>query len=467
MSLLYLIALPLLASFLTPLYKNHLRVVSVVLHLVLSVGIGVLAFRVPLQEYVSFDSPLSITFVLDGASLLFTLLFIGVMLFVSLYHLNEESDPAFFIVTNLFLVGALGLVLSADLFNLYIFFEIASISAYILTSLNQDQKGYAGAIKYMIVGAVASIFLLLAVILIYLNIGFLTLSAIGEGFPALSDNLQRLILLLLFIGFGIKAEIFPLNFWVADIYQAAPTRSNALFSAILSKAYLFLFFHLVYTLKPEPDALFFLMMTGVVSFAVAELSALKSHDLKRIFAYSTLGQIGVAFVALASGDPVVVGGALFLIGIHAITKVLLFFGLDAVEQATGGTHVRLYASFRSPFLAMVFAIGFLSILGIPPLAGFIAKLTILKGLAASGHVWIAGILLAVTLIEATYFFRLLSSRAHSEKTVPVPISPLRRILLGLLAVVLIYLGLLPGDTLSLCTEAAHILLQGVSGVPHV
>lgn len=464
MSLVTLIALPLLAAFLTPFYTHHLRKVSVILSLALAGVLSILATHIPLQESISFDSPLGIVFALDAASLLFAVLFIAVLLFVSLYAIRDENDPAFFVVGNVFTVGVLGLILSADLFNLYIFFEIASISAYILTSLNQDQAGYAGAIKYMIVGSVASVFLLLAAMLIYLNIGYLTLAAIAEGFPMLEPNMQRLILLLLFMGFGIKAEIFPLNFWVADIYQAAPTRINALFSSLLSKAYLFLFFHLLYTLKPEAGALYFLMMIGLLSFAVAELSALKSRNLKRIFAYSTLGQIGVVFLALATGDPLAVSGALFLIVVHAIAKVILFLGLEILEKETGSVMVDAYARFRSPFLAGLFAIGFLSILGIPPFAGFIAKLTILKGLASAGYLWIVIAILAISLVEATYFFRLLSQRARSDKDIPMTISLWRKGLLSLLALVLIYLGIFPGGALDLCAHAAQTL---IAGVPHV
>ena len=460
MSLLLLIAFPLLASFLMPFYRRYLRVVSVLLDLSLAGVTLVLYGHLPVYESVSFASELSIAFRLDSVSLFFVALFIGVRLFVSLYAIREDADPAFFVVTNLFLTGTLGLVLSADLFNLYIFFEIASISAYILTALNQDQKGYAGAIKYMIVGAVASVFLLLAIMLIYLHLGYLTLSAIGAGFGVLDGTMQRLILLLLFVGFGIKAEIFPLNLWVADIYQAAPTRVNALFSAILSKAYLFLFFYLVYTLHPDAGSLSFLILIGLVSFAMAELSALRSRNLKRIFAYSTLGQIGVAFAALASGDPLIVSGALFLIAVHSLAKVLLFFALDALEQAGGSVQVEAFAHFRSPFLITVFAVGFLSILGIPPLAGFIAKLTILEGFAAAGQGWIVGVILLVSLIEATYFFRLLSARSHSEKRVPVPLSMYHKILLGLLAVGLLALGLFPTGLMDVCTQAAQVLLAG-------
>ena len=464
MSLLSLIALPLLAVFLTPFYRNRLPIVSLLLSLALATVLGILAVRIPIVEYVSFASPLGIVFFLDAASLFFAGVFIGIMLWTALYTLQHKSDPACFVVRTVFFAGALGLVLSGDLFNLYIFFEIASISAYLLTALRQDQKGYAGAIKYMIIGSVASIFLLLAAMLIYLNIGYLTLPAIAERFATLPRDTQYLILLLLFVGFGIKTEIFPFNLWVADIYQAAPTRVDGLFSAVLSKAYLFLLFRLLYALQPEPDVYMFLMLTGLASFAVAEFSALTGRDLKRIFAYSTLGQIGVAFLALASHDPVVVSGALFLIGTHAIAKMLLFFALAIVEKGTGSVRVEAFGRFRSPFLTGLFTLGFLSVLGIPPLAGFIAKWTVFKGLAAAGHLWIVFAVLLISLIEATYFFRLLSLRARSEKSVPLTIPPGHKVLLGSLGLGLILLGLFPGTALELCTRAAEAFL---AGVPHV
>ena len=243
MSLVYFIAIPLLASFLTPFYKKHLRFVSVAVNLLLA-GFAVLFYaQLPIKESISFDSPLGIIFILDHASFFFVALFVGVMLYYSLYSIKEKNSAAIFVVTNIFTAGSLGLVLSADIFNIYIFFEIASISAYILTGLNRDKAAYAGAIKYMLVGAVASVFLLLAAMLIYLNLGYLTLASIGSGFHTMDKGIQYLVLLSLFIGFGIKSEILPLNFWVADIYQATPTKIAALFSAVLSKAYLFVFFH--------------------------------------------------------------------------------------------------------------------------------------------------------------------------------------------------------------------------------
>jgi len=461
MSLVYFIAIPLLASFLTPFYKNYLRYMSVVVNAVL-VGMAVFFYlRLPLKEFISFDSPLGIVFILDQASFFFVALFVGVMLYYSLYSIKEKNSAAVFVVTNIFTAGTLGLVLSADIFNIYIFFEVASISAYILTGLNRDRAAYAGAIKYMIVGAVASIFLLLAIMLIYLNLGYLTLESIGTRFHTLDSDIQYLVLLSLFVGFGIKAEVFPLNFWVADIYQATPTKIASLFSAILSKAYLFVFFHILYTLRVDASMLLFLTAIGLMSFAVAELSALKSKDVKRIFAYSTLGQLGVLFLALSSANAVIVSGALFLILVHSITKLMLFFSLDLIEKKMHSTRIEAFASFRSPFLFGIFAIGFLSLLGIPPFAGFIAKLTILKGFAGIGSYWIVGAVLAISLVEATYFFRLLSTHQRSKKTTEIETSMTQKIMLSLLAITLLYLGLFPQGLLDFCTDAAQTLMQGV------
>ncbi|HHH51722.1 MAG TPA: hypothetical protein ENK76_05085, partial [Campylobacterales bacterium] len=246
MSLLYFIAIPLLASFLTLFLKNYLRYVSVATNSLLLVLAYFAIDSLPITEDISFHSPLAISFVLTKGSAFFMTLFIGISWLFSLYNINQESRKDIFILTNMLLIGTIGLVLSGDIFNIYIFFEISSITAYILTSLNRDAKAYNGAIKYMIIGSIASIFLLIGIMSIYLNIGTLNIITIGERFGYMEHNTQFLVLLSLFIGFGIKAEIFPLNFWAVDIYQSTSSKINALFSAILSKAYIFVFFHIAY-----------------------------------------------------------------------------------------------------------------------------------------------------------------------------------------------------------------------------
>ena len=460
MSTLYFVIIPLLASFLTPFFKDYLRYISVAINLILfALALGFLG-KLPITEYISFDSALSISFVLDSASLFFIMLFVVIMLLFSLYHIKEESRKDMFILTNMLLASVSGLVLSGDIFNIYIFFEIASITAYILTALGKDKKAYSGAIRYMIIGTFASIFLLIAIMSIYLNIGSLNLLTISENFSSIDANPQFLILLSLFIGFGIKAEIFPLNFWVVDIYQATNNKVNALFSSILSKAYIFVFFHIAYLLHVDVKMLGFLAILGAISFAISELSALSSKDIKRIFAYSTLGQIGILFIALSYGNIGVVTGAIFLIAVHSITKLMLFFSLDILEQKFKSTNVDIFEQFKSLFLVTIFAIGFLSMLGLPPFGGFIAKLTILKSLAGMGEYIMIGVILIISLVEAVYFFRLLGYTRGTKPRVKMKVEPLQKALLALMALVIVYLGIFPDALLDICESVATTLIGG-------
>jgi len=464
MSLIYFVVIPLLASFLTPFYKNYLKYISIGVNLLLLfLAIGFVS-SAPLVENIAFDSALSISFVFDEASAFFVILFISIMLIFSIYNLQNENRKDIFILSNILLCGVLGLVLSGDIFNIYIFFEIVSIVAYILTSLNRDKQAYSGAIRYMIIGSVASIFLLIAIMSIYINIGTLNLVTIGERFGSMDLNIQFLILLSLFIGFGIKAEIFPLNFWVVDIYQASQNRVNALFSAIISKAYIFLFFHIAYTLKIEPKFLLFVAIIGAISFAISELSALSSRDMKRIFAYSTLGQIGVLFIALSYGNITVVSGAIFLIALHSITKVMLFFALDILKDRFNSVKVDIFGKFSSIFLLLIFSIGFLSLLGLPPFGGFIAKLTILKGLASLEAYMMIGVILIVSLVEAVYFFRLLALTQQSSQKELIQIPLLKKSVLAFLATMIVYFGIFPNDLLGVCQNVASSLLAGAGNV---
>jgi len=461
MSLLYFIALPLLASFMTPFFKGYLRYASVAINTLLLFLAYLAIDTLPIIENISFDSPLAISFVLTKGSAFFMTLFIGISFLFSLYNIKEPNRRDVFILTNMLLIGVLGLVLSGDIFNLYIFFEISSITAYILTSLNHDAKAYNGAIKYMIVGSIASIFLLIGIMTIYLNIGTLNLVTISERFGSMARNTQFLVFLSLFIGFGIKAEIFPLNFWAVDIYQATDSKINALFSAILSKAYIYVFFHIAYLFGVDARYLFFTAIIGIISFAVAELSSLTSKDTKRVFAYSTLGQLGVLFVGFSYSSVAVMTGAVFLVFMHSITKLMLFLSLDIMEQKFKSSSVEIFKQFKSPFLMFIFVVGFLSLLGLPPFGGFIAKLALLAGLASVGAYTMIGAILLISLVEAVYLFRLLSYTRDTQTKTSISIPILQKIVLGSIALVIIYLGIYPNALLDISMQVASSIIGGI------
>jgi formate hydrogenlyase subunit 3/multisubunit Na+/H+ antiporter MnhD subunit len=465
MTLLHFIIVPLFASFLAPFFKSYLKYISIAINLSLLLLAFSFIDKIPLRESISFNSPLSIAFVLNSASLFFIILFVSILTLLSLYDIKDDSRRDIFILRNILLASVSGVVLSGDIFNIYIFFEMVSITAYILTSLKRDKGAYSGAIRYMIMGTIASIFLLIGIMGIYLNIGTLNLVTIGEKFLTIDSKVASLILISLFIGFGIKVEIFPLNFWVVDIYQASTNWVNALFSSIVSKAYIFLFFHIAYTLKVDSTILAFLTTIGIISFAISEISALSSRDIKRIFAYSTLGQIGILFIGLSSVSVTALTGAIFLVAVHAITKFMLFLSLDILEDRFNSTKIEIFAKFNSLFLISIFTIGFLSLLGLPPFGGFIAKLTILKGLASRGDYLLIGAILVISLVEAIYLFRLLGVNLNRDKKERIELNvPLyKKIILSLLSIVILYLGIFPQYFLVLCKIVVYALI-GVTNV---
>ncbi len=459
MSLVYFIAVPLLAVFLTPVYKNNLRVVSVLVNIGLLYIAYQFSLQLPIKEFIAFGSPLSITFVLNSSSLFFISLFVFISLLFSIFHINEENDKAIFILTNILLVGVFGLVLSYDIFNIYIFFEIVSISGYILTTLNKDQKAYSGAIRYMIIGTIASIFILLSIMLIYLQIGSLNLGVISEQFNTIDEKLQFLILLSLFLGFGIKAEIFPLNFWVADIYQASSPKVASLFSSIVSKSFIFVFFNIVYILNIESKYLSFFAIVGIISFLIAELSAYSSKDIQRVFAYSTLGQLGIIFLSFSYQNSTILSGVIMLIFFHSITKLMLFLSLGILKDRFNSTKIKVFRQFNSLFLTIIFIIGFLSLLGIPPFGGFIAKLTILSGLATLQEFILIGAILVISLVEAVYLFRIIANtRVVNKEKVTLQIPFLQKIVLSFIAFIIIYFGIFPDSILYISQEVANAML---------
>ncbi|MBK1730203.1 proton-conducting transporter membrane subunit, partial [Halorhodospira halophila] len=146
----------------------------------------------------------------------------------------------------------------------------------------------------------AAIFILFAIVLLYLQTGQLNIAALAQAFGNMPAQMQLLIGLLMLIGLSIKAELFPFNFWVPDIYRGSDPEITALYSGVLVKAFLFVLFHLTFILLADPTvARNWLMALGAITMIVAELVALRQNDLRRMLAYSSLGQVGLITLALA------------------------------------------------------------------------------------------------------------------------------------------------------------------------
>ena len=476
MSSILFIALPLLFGFATPILskfgKNGVAYTSTLMQLFLLVlAISLLSTTSSYVEIISISPPLGISFVLNSASLFFVLLFTLLMTLFSFYYLIHRKTDAykeetkFFILINMLLAAAIGLVLSSDIFNIYVFFEIVGISAYILSAYKKTPSALEAGLKYLLTGTFAAVFLVFAIVLIYVNIGSLNLAVIAQSFETLPFNMKLLISILLLIGFGFKVEIFPLNFWVVDVYQGSSTLVNALFSSIVVKAYLFVFFHILYLFLPSGEFSLFLIYLGAVSMLIVEIVALRQRNLKRIFAYSSLGQVALLFTAFAMQNEDAIQAALFIVLSHSVAKFIIFLALTSIEKEHKSMDIDTLKALNSPFLRAIMIIAMLSLLGIPLFAGFIGKFLALKSFAVEGLFTVLALIIIGSLIEAVYYFKLAGFMFEKgEKREPLKIALRQKIVFALLAFSLILIGIAPMMISGFLLDAATVMLDSKSYV---
>lgn len=465
------IALPLFFAFATPFIgkfgKNAVAYSSTLMQIfLLYLAFTLLSTTAFHVEVISIAPPLGISFVLNKASLLFVTLFTLLMTLFSLYYLSyRQTNPykqetKFFILLNMLLASSIGLVLSSDIFNIYVFFEIAGISAYILSAYQKTPLALEAGLKYLLTGAIASLFLVFAIALIYIYLGSLNLATIAQSFETLPYNIKVLISILLLIGFGFKVEIFPLNFWVSDVYQGSSTLINALFSGIVVKAYLFVFFHILYLFLPNGEFTLFLIYLGAVSMLVAEIAGLRQTNLKRLFAYSSLGQAALIFTAFALQNKDAIQAALFIVIAHSLAKFIIFLVLASIKKEHKSVDIETLKKLNAPFLRATLLIAMLSLLGIPLFAGFVGKFLLLKSLGVSGLFGVVALIIFASLIESVYYFKLVGFMfSKDEKNAAIRVGFSQKFVFILLSFFLVIIGIAPFLFSGCLGEAAASMLD--------
>ena len=479
MSSILFIALPLLFGFSTPLFsklgKNSVAYISTLMQLfLLYLAFNLLSTTTSHIEIISIAPPLGISFVLNKVSLFFVLLFTLMVNIFSLYYLTHrkinpyKDETKFFILVNMLLASTIGLVLSSDIFNIYVFFEIAGISAYILSAYEKTPSALEAGLKYLITGAIASVFLVFAIALIYINIGSLNLAIIAQHFEMLPYNIKLLISIFLLIGFGFKVEILPLNFWVVDVYQGSTSLINALFSAIVVKAYLFVFFHIFYLFLPQGEFALFLVYLGAISMLVAEIAGLRQTNLKRVFAYSSLGQVALIFSAFAMQNVDAIQGALYIVLAHSVAKLTIFLALTSINKEHNSFHIETLKELNSPFLRFIILIAMLSLLGLPLFAGFIGKFLFLKSLALNSLLGVLFIIILASLIEAVYYFKLIGFMfSKTTKKAPLSIGLNHKILFSFLTFIILFVGIIPISISGFLLDGAYSMLDSVTYIQNL
>jgi multicomponent Na+:H+ antiporter subunit D len=321
---------------------------------------------------------------------------------------NERKRFNFTNLTLLAMIGMNGVAMVQDLFSLYVFLEIASVSSFILIALNQEGDGLEGAFKYLLLSALATLMLLASIAIFMLFAGGTSFGAIkGALEMSPSHTLIYLGIALFLGGTFVKSGLMPFHGWLPDAYTAAPAGVSVLLAGIVTKTTgVYVLIRFTITLLGFPLAVReMLLFIGLVSIIGGALAAIGQNDFKRMLAYSSISQVGYIILSLGAGTALGVAGAIFHLFNHAVFKSLLFVNAAAVEKQTGIRDMDAMGGLaeRMPMTGLTSVIGLLSTAGVPPLAGFWSKLVIIVALWQAGHTGYAVAAVLASLLTLAYF----------------------------------------------------------------
>ena len=435
--------------------------------------------RVPAGGYA-----IGIALEVDALSLFFGLLVATAVLVSCIYSIQYMShDHNVREYYTLFLMlsgGVMGLVLSGDIFNMFIMVEILTFAAVALTAFRNTAKGaLEAAFKYLVVGSMGSTCILVGTIMLYAQVHTLNFAQLSALIPGNLNNATKLAFALLFIGFATKAFIVPFHPLAADAHGAAPASISVLISGVLTKSGIYGIIRLCYFLFQSMGlgtVQFMLVFFGCMSMFICVTMALAQHDFKRLLAFHSISQIGYVLTAVGLCTALGISAGLYHAMNHTLFKGLLFLAAGAVLHQTGTTDLdRLGGlSRKMPWTTVLFLIGAFSISGIPPFNGFASKWMIYQATyekaVESGNIGfllvtiIALITSVLTLasfvkVSQSVFFGQLPKEYENVKEVSFGM----RFAMCIFALLCVFTGLFPDVVTKYLTEPAANAVFNVTG----
>ncbi|OGX19865.1 MAG: NADH/ubiquinone/plastoquinone (complex I) [Omnitrophica WOR_2 bacterium RBG_13_44_8b] len=339
--------------------------------------------------------PIGICLVLDGLTSFMLVTVSLVSFLVSIYSINYmeryTDKHRFYTLFMLMLAGMNGIIVTGDLFNLFVFLEIASIASYALVAFGTEAEELEASFKYAIMGSVASSFILLGIALLYSFTSTLNMADISRVLSAKPPGmLVNFIAVMFLAGFGLKAALVPFHAWLPDAHPSAPASISAMLSGILIKTLgVYALVRVLFNILGITQGyLTVLMFLGALSLIVAVILALSQWDLKRLLAYHSISQIGYVVLGIGLGTPLGILGGLFHLFNHSVFKSLLFLNSGAIDYAAGTRDLKETGGLAKimPVTYKTNLVASMSIAGIPPFNGFFSKLIIIIACIEKGHI---------------------------------------------------------------------------------
>ncbi|MFE0876137.1 Na+/H+ antiporter subunit D [Streptomyces smyrnaeus] len=389
------------------------------------------------------SAPLGITLVADRLSALLLTVSALVALAVLLFAVGEgaaerlQGPPRVFHPAYLLLVTGVSLAfLTGDLFNLFVAFEVMLAASYVLITLDADEGRTRSGMTYVIAGLTSSLLFITLVALVYAATGTVTLAQLGPRLAELPDGLRGALALLLLVVLGVKAAIVPLHLWLPDSYPTAPAPITAVFAALLTKVAVYALLRTQTLLFPRTGVWTLLACAAIAAMVVGILGALAQDDINRLLSFTLVSHIGFMLFGLALFDARGLSGTILYVVHHIAVQAALFLTAALVVRRAGTAALRHMARWPPPgaWAAALFALPALSLAGVPPFSGFVAKLALLRAGTAQGGpaaYALAGTALltslltlyAMTRVWTSAFMKQQSDPSHGETDPPKPSPP--------------------------------------------
>ncbi|VAX10312.1 Na(+) H(+) antiporter subunit D [hydrothermal vent metagenome] len=441
---------------------------------------GVLDGGVISYELGGWAPPWGIEYRIDAVNAFVALIVAGIAAITLPYALlsveqeiPDEKVPLFYSAMLLCLTGLLGITQTGDIFNVFVFLEISSLSSYALISLGKKRQALTSAYQYLIMGTIGATFFLIGVGLVYSQTGTLNMQDLTIRLPeVLHLKTVNTGFAFIMIGIALKLALFPLHLWLPNAYTYAPSVVTVFLAATATKVAVYVMLRVLFTVFPDSFALTahakeLFVAAGIAGIIIASIYAIYQENVKRLLAYSSVAQIGYMVLGIGFASLTGVTAALIHLFNHALMKGALFMAVGAIIYRIGACRMeQIHGLGRAmPWTFGAIVIGGMSLIGVPGTAGFISKWYLVTAALEQGA-WISvavilfGSLLAVVymgkLIEALYFKPATDAGKEVTEAPILLLAPT-----WVLVVANIYFGLNTELTVGVATKAAAIL--GVIG----
>ncbi len=385
-------------------------------------------------------------------------------------EITEDRIPLFYAAFILCLTGLLGIAVTGDVFNVFVFLEISSLSAYALIALVSDRRALTASFQYLIMGSVGATFIVIGIGLMYVMTGTLNMADLADRLPEVSGTRTiPVAFTFLTVGITLKLALFPLHLWLPNAYTYAPSAVTAFIASTATKVGVYLllrFFFTIFGVTFSFDVMQLdriLMPLALIAIVTMSLVAIYQENVKRLLAYSSVAQIGYMVLGISFASVLGLTAGILHLFNHALMKGALFMSMGCVMYRVGSVRLeRMNGLGRAmPWTMAAFVVGGLSLIGVPLTVGFISKWYLVQAALEQGMWPVAGVVLLGSLLALMYVWKVVEVAYFREADPELGISEAPLSLLvptWVLVLGNLYFGINASDSVGIATRAAEVLL---------